>query len=180
MKKLSIVLVIAAAALLVNAPAQAKIGVGINWNAGIQDVMVLPIKMQSGLIIEPMVGFQKIDKNVNAGVGETDFSVGARIEKHSKSDGITPVFGGFAAVDLTSLDFPSTLVAADGDAKDSFTDFVFGVYVGGSVPVADMFDVVGTWGPAVTIIGSRVEGGDGATNFSTQASLVLRWWLWGE
>jgi hypothetical protein len=177
MKKLSIVLVIAVAALLVSAPAQAKIGVGINWNAAVENVMVLPIKMQSGLIIEPMVGFQKIDKNLNEGIGATEVVAGARIEKHSKMDGITPVFGGFAMIDLTSLDYPGDVPEG---VKDSYTDFAFGVYIGGSVPVADMFDVVGMWGPTVTIIGKRSDNGDSATNFSSQAQLVLRWWLWGE
>ncbi len=174
MKKLSIVLVIAAAALLVSAPAQAtNMGVGINWLGGGQDMMVLPIQMESGLIIEPMLGFQIVKD------GNKNFDFGARIEKHAKSDGITPLFGAFGVLEYTKLPSASSLVAAVGDYKKSYVDFALGVYLGGSVPVVDNFDVVGSWGPEITILTARQEGGKSTTVFSSQASLVLRWWVWG-
>jgi hypothetical protein len=175
MKKLSIVLVIAAAALLVSAPAKAAdMGVGINWLGNGQDLMVLPIKMESGLILEPMAGFQIVKD------GNKYFDFGARIEKHSKSDGITPLFGAFGLFEYTKFPDATTLIAATGDPKKSVIDFSLGVYVGGSVPVSEKFDVVGSWGPEVDILTSRFEGGKSSTVFRSQASLVLRWWLWGE
>jgi hypothetical protein len=174
MKKWGVVVAVAVlVAVAACDTAQSAIGVGVEWEGnGIAPMMLLPIKLSSGLIIEPMLAFQRLDPKGYA-VGGTEIVVGARIEKAMLASGTTPVFGGYALVDLTSPD------VSTGTAPDSYTDFQFGVFLGGSASLCDQVDIVGSWGPTVMVNGKRFSGGDSWTDFSSRASITFRWWLWG-
>ena len=179
MKKFGMILAVALVGVLaVSSSSQAVMGVGVDWfgTSSGDALMVLPIKMASGMIIEPMAGFAKINEHASeSGYGETYITVGLRVEKAQKQEGASALWGACAAVDLSSVDLPSGV-----EAKSSFTDFMFGVYLGGSVPIADGLDLTGRWGPKVEAIGKRSDNGDGATNFGSMASLTFRWWVFGN
>ena len=155
-------LVIVGAAIMVLAFAavsNAQMGVGVKWETGIPDIMTFPIMFGEGMVLQPMLGFESVSD------AYTEIEAGVSLEKHMR-EGTTPLFGGYAAIDMVSP-----------DEGDSWTNFGFGVFVGGSASLADNVDLVGQWGPSVTVLAE--EAGDATIVFSN-ASLTLRWWLWGE
>ncbi|HWO56366.1 MAG TPA: hypothetical protein VNN55_02245 [bacterium] len=189
MKKFAIAL-FALTLLSVAGTANAEMGVGVVWSGnGIVPNMVLPIKMASGLVIEPILGFDKSETDIpyidedevpaDFDLSITNIRAGVRVEKQMKMDGITPVFGGMAMIDLWS---PGGDLS---DEIDSWTNFSFGVYVGASAPLAEGVDLVGTWGPTITSFGEIKAADDdeivlqeSATNIGSTANLSLRFWIW--
>ncbi|MEW5701300.1 MAG: hypothetical protein AB1792_03625 [Candidatus Zixiibacteriota bacterium] len=205
MKKWGVLAAVAALAVVAaSGTAHGAMGVGVVWdgNGGITPNMVLPIQMESGLLIEPMLGFDKIDENyltiteTDGGgflaaqaktslVGSgTEIRAGVRVEKAAKMEGASPLIGGYGMLILGS---PDDYVEGGTTVKlDTYTDFSFGVFVGGSAPLANGVDIVGVWGPTVDMFGKRKASTEGleaetesATNFGSRASLSLRFWLWG-
>lgn len=155
-------LVVAGAAIMVLAIAgvgNAQMGVGVMWENGIPDVMALPIMFGEGVVLQPSLYFSSVSDLY------TQVEFGVSIEKQMR-EGTSPLFGGFAAVDLVSP-----------DVGNSWANFSFGAFVGGTASVADNLDLIGRWGPTVTVLAEEV--GD-ATIIGSDASLTLRWWLWGE
>ena len=174
MKKWGVVVAVAVlVAVAACDTAQSAIGVGVDWAGnGLVPMMILPIKLQSGLTIEPMLGFERLDPKGHSD-GGTTIDVGGRVSKAMSASGTTPVFGGYALVHLTTPD------VVTGTAPDSYTDFEIGVFLGGSASLGDKIDIVGSWGPTVTVNGKRSSDGDSSTDFDSRASITLRWWLWG-
>jgi len=181
--------ILAAAAIMAMAvsgsvQAQTTWGVGGLWTGGeFVPNVVIPIKMASGLVLSPMVGFD----NVSADTPSDELSAqssylweGTQIrfgligEKQTKLDGITPVFGAHAMVGLTS---------PDAEGLDSWTDFEIGAFFGGSVPVAENFDLVGAASLNVTLFGEQTAGDvilqPSITNIGTDFFAMFRWWIGG-
>lgn len=178
-----IVAVAAVAAVAVSGPAHSAIGVGVRWgqDAGLVPNMVLPVKMASGMIVEPEVGFASspISSGLTAATTAstrraTQIRLGVGVEKAMKSEGTSGLFGARALVHINTFsntDFKSRL------------DLAFGVYIGGTAKLADGVDIVGTWGPSVGITGkqkvkSSSAESDSQTSFGSTANLTIRFWLW--
>jgi hypothetical protein len=212
MKKWLVLGAVAAFAVLATGiTANAEMGVGVMWEGnGITPDMVLPIKLQSGLIISPIVGFSRHDLAGGAGLGTygeypvifdyvywepdgdpafTQFRIGVSVEKELMPGGTTALIGARGMLHMNS---PSDLFVwveddqGEGDYQelDSWMNIEFTVYLGGSASLTDDVDIVGAWGPTISMLGA-VDAGDqefipSATNFGSSAHIMLRWWLWGK
>lgn len=171
-----------------------NMGVGVMWTgSGVTPDMSLPIKLGDGsMILEPMVGFSLTSVSTpssssTAGANQdysnffegTRIRFGLNVEKQSKADGVTPLFGACAYVSMYSPD-------KDLSSLDSWTDIMFGAFLGGSAPIADNLDFVGMWGPKVTLYGEQKyrEGGatyyPKATEIATMAVFKIRWFVFGS
>ncbi|HUU46185.1 MAG TPA: hypothetical protein VM118_10685 [Acidobacteriota bacterium] len=169
------------AVLATGSVAQAEFGVGVKWTGnGITPNMVLPIKLQSGLVIEPSVGFVSV--SVDAGTTTTlaavdiddlmegtIFNVGVAVEKYMEMDGISPFFGADVQIQIGSP-----------EVGDSWTDFGFGLFLGGAAEITDKVEILGSWGPEVVLVGERHKDGPTATVIGSRANFGIRWWLWGQ
>jgi len=171
-----------------------NMGVGVNWTgSGVTPDMSLPIKLGDGsMILEPMVGFSLISVSTpsssTAASANQDYSnffegtrirFGLSVEKQSKPEGVTPLFGAFAYLSMFSPD-------KDFSSLDSWTDISFGAFLGGSAPIVNNLDFVGMWGPMVTLYGEQTfrEGGatayPKATEISSMAIFKVRWFVFGS
>jgi hypothetical protein len=161
-------LVVAAAAIMVLAAAgvgNAQMGVGVMWTSdGVPDVMTLPIMFGEGMVLQPMVGFI----SVSDGASYSEFHVGASFEKQMR-EGTSPLFGGRIMVEIGSP-----------DEGDGWTNFGIGAFLGGTASLADNLDIVGTWGPMLTMYAEESPVYTDATVISSQANITLRWWVFGE
>jgi hypothetical protein len=166
MKKLSVVLAgVAIVVMASGGAANAQMGVATMWTgSGVPDVMALPIMFGEGMVLQPMVAFVS---ESNSGTN-TDVGLGLSIEKQMR-EGTSPLFGGKAMVDIGSP-----------DVGDSWTNFGFGVFVGGTAQLGDNVDLVGQWGPSVYIYAKESPVYTDETVIQSEASITLRWWLWGE
>ena len=109
--------------------------------------------------------------------------VGVTVEKETNPGGLTALFGGGAMLHMFSTS--DVFVDTAGDIEpDGWMNFEFTVYIGGSAPLTDGVDIVGAWGPTISMLGKIEADGEeivsSATNFGSSAHLLLRWWLWGE
>jgi hypothetical protein len=166
MKKLSVVLAgVAIVVMASGGAANAQIGVGTMWTGGgVFDAMVLPIMFGEGMVLEPSAQVFSISN----GASFTEIGLGISIEKHMR-EGTSPLFGGMAMVDIGSP-----------DEGDSWTNFGFGVFIGGTAELGDNVDIVGKWGPTIGIYAEESPVYTDATVIQSEASITLRWWLWGE
>lgn len=170
MKKLSVVLAgVAIVVMATGGAANAQIGVGTMWQGnGVPQTMLLPIMFGEGMVLQPMASIF----SYSDGASFTDIGLGVSIEKHMR-EGTSPLFGGKVLVDIGSP-----------DEGDSWTNFAFGVFVGGTAELGDNVDLIGQWGPTVSIFDENspasIAGFSDATVIRSEASITLRWWLWGE
>ena len=164
------------AVMAAGSTANAAMGVGVKWGSnGASPEFVLPIKLASGMVIEPSLAFESVSSDAGSkqaasfsGDG-TAFRVGVAVEKYMDAVGAaSPLFGAKVMIDIGSP-----------DVGDSYTDIGFSLYVGGSAALADNLDIVGYWGPEVLLIGERSPNGPTSTIIGSRASLMVRWWLWG-
>jgi hypothetical protein len=114
-----------------------------------------------------LAGFNSID-----GLG-SEILVGGRFEKAMAGSGnAVPVFGLCADVLLGS---------PDADNLDSYTDILFGGFLGGRVEVVENFSIAGHMGLKVGMVGERFENDESSTNFGTFANIAIRYTgLWGN
>ena len=169
MKKFALTVVaIAFAAMLLTGSASAQMGVAVIWDGGgVAPIFALPIQMGEAMVIQPMAAFQWVaDKGPNPG---TAFMLGGSLEAHMGEGDTRGLFGGKVAVEITSP-----------KVGDSFTDFAIGAFIGGTAKLADNVSLVGQWGPTMTLVGKRVSGGDSYAMLSSDASITLRWWVFGN
>lgn len=182
-------LILTAAAIMVMAvagsvQAQSQWGVGAEWSGGsFTPNITIPIKLESGLVLTPMVGFSNFsvsddEGSLSAGSAQyydlfegTQIRIGLIAEKQSNPEGLTPLFGACAAVHINS---------PDADNVDSWTDFQFGGLFGGSAPVAEGLDFVGMLTLKVTMFGEGGFFGESATSIDTGVGAAFRWWIGGR
>ena len=166
-----------------------NMGVGLTYQgANLVPDLSLPIKMSGGsIVIEPLVGFSivSVDTPDNSSqaasanslaIEGTQFRFGASIEKQTNPGGTSPLFGGFARVNLTS---------PESDALDSWTDISFGAFIGGTAQLADNLEFLGFWGPQFTLNGERTSSSGSvlaasSTSIDSMAGFRLRWYVFGS
>lgn len=121
----------------------------------------------NGTTIDLLGGFNSID-----GLG-SEIIVGGRFERAMSGSGnAVPVIGLCADVKLGS---------PDDDELDSYTDILFGGFLGGRVEIVENFSVAGHMGVKVAMFGERFENDESSTNFGTFANIALRFTgLWGN
>ncbi|MBD3299054.1 MAG: hypothetical protein GF341_10395 [candidate division Zixibacteria bacterium] len=191
----AVLVLLGAAVMMVAAVGSAgaqNIGVGVEYTgSSVTPDMLLPIKLGDGsLILEPIVGLSIISvddpdegSSFSAGTDQfgfteegTQFRVGLGLEKQTDPGNTSPLFGGFARVHLTS---------PESDNVDSWTDFVFGVYLGGVASLTDNMEIQGFWGPTFTMFGEKTDSdGDvfspSVTRIDSRAGFKLRWFVFGS
>jgi hypothetical protein len=193
MKKWLVLGAVAMFAVMAAGSAQAEIGVGILWNGGyLMPDMTLPISLESGIVIMPQVGFLNTEDFSYMGgtpVGDntpkfTQIRFGGGVEKQTMPGGTTPVFGGYVQAMLNSFSDLEYGTGGDAEEFDSRFDVVFGLYVGGSAALGDNVDIVGLWGPQIYMTGEQTAGDEviweSSTEIGSSASIMFRWWLWGQ
>ena len=170
MKKFGIVVTTAALAILATtAVASAQMGVAVMWEqGGVVPVFALPITVGDGMVIQPVAAFEWVaDDGPNPG---SAFLLGLGIEKHMMEGDTRPLIGAQVAVSINSP-----------KVGDSYTNFGVGVFLGGTAKLADNVSLVGQWGPAITIVGEKGSpSGKSYATVSSQASITLRWWVFGN
>ena len=171
-----------------------NMGVGLVWSGGgVVPDMSLPIKMGDGsLVLEPMVGLDitSVDTPSSTSAASanqsyqfdfegTRFRVGLTVEKQTNPGTVTPLFGAGAFLAMFSPD-------TDFSPLDSWTNFSFMGFIGGSAELTDNLEFVGMWGPQVTFYGEQTfkDGGatasPKATEISSMAAFRLRWYVFGS
>ncbi|GAB4317423.1 MAG: hypothetical protein Kow0074_06020 [Candidatus Zixiibacteriota bacterium] len=186
------VLVLAAAAMMlagaVGTAGAQNIGVGVLYSgSSLVPDMLLPIKLGDGsLILEPQLGLSIVSvddpesssmaASANTlGIEGTQIRFGASLEKQTNPGSTSPLFGGFARVSLTS---------PDAEGLDSWTDFTFGVFLGGTAELASNLEFQGFWGPMFTLNGEHTAGDavltPSSTSIDSMAGFRLRWFVFGS
>jgi hypothetical protein len=190
MKKWLVLGAVAVFAVLAAGSAKAEIGVGVIWDGGfLVPDMALPISMESGLVITPILGFLNTEDfyfptSITAEDDPvpklTQIRFGVMVEKQTMPGGTTPVFGGYARAHMNSY----SDLQVGGEDVDSRFDMRFGVFVGGSAALGDNVDIVGMWGPEITMFGEQKAGDlvvtESSTDIGSTARIMFRWWLWGQ
>jgi hypothetical protein len=169
MKKFGIVVTTVALAILATtAVASAQLGVAVMWKAdGVAPIFALPIQMGDAMVIQPMAAFYwGADDSPNPG---TALMLGGSLEAHMGEGDTRGLFGGKVAVEIGS--------PKEGD---SYTDFHIGAFIGGTAKLADNVALVGQWGPTMTMIGKRSSLGKSYAVINSDASITLRWWVFGN
>ncbi len=169
MKKFGIVATVAALAVLATTGvAGAQMGVAAIWSGGgVVPIMALPIHVGDAMVIQPMAGFDWVaDKGPNPG---SAFMVGGSLEAQFGGEETKALFGGKVTVDITSP-----------KVGDSYTDFHIGAFLGGTAKLSDNVSLVGQWGPTMTMVGKRSSNGESYATVSSDASITLRWWVFGN
>jgi len=186
MKKL--VLICAATVLglfAVAGSAHAEAGVGTVWYYGsiIPDITI-PIKMESGMIIEPRLGFT----NISYDEGSSDLAAGSVYSYGGTSiragvSGEFP-FGEGTANPMLGACVGVENVSPDNDVLDSWTNFFVDAFVGGTASLTDGLDAGVRAGAEVWLYGEQTAGDivvqPSATEIGTFVQFFMRWWLWGQ
>lgn len=171
MKRFGIIATTVALAILAtSAVASAQMGVAVMWQGtGIPSIFALPIEFGEGMVLQPFAGFNWVsDKGPGAGSAVT---LGASFEKGFGTGDTHPLFGGKVAVHINSP-----------KGYDSYTDFGVGVFLGGSAKLADNVTLVGQWGPMLTAFSKKSPNslGDDWVEVNSEASITLRWFVFGK
>lgn len=169
MKKFGIVVATVALAILATtAVANAQLGVAVMWEgSGVAPVFALPIAVGEAMVIQPMAGVYWVgDKGPNPG---SVFMLGGSLEAHFGGGDTKGLFGGKLFVDFGSP-----------KGGDSFTDISLGAFLGGSAKLGENLSLVGQWGPTLTLVGKRTANGENYSTISSDASITLRWWVFGD
>lgn len=171
-----------AVALLVAAPAaQAQMGIGVLWNAsglpsggsywstngGIVPMMVFPIMIGEGLVLQPMLGGTSVGFGDSGSRDWLELRLGGMAEYHFGSKDVTPLFGAKGLLVVNAI-----------EDRDGWTDISLGVFLGATANVVDNVSIVGQWGPTYKFFAKDSPGGD-RTEGGTEVSLTLRWWVFG-
>ncbi len=187
----AVLVLLGAAVMMVGAVGSAgaqNIGIGLEYTgSNITPDMLLPIKLGDGsLILEPLVGLSIVsvddpdDESFAAAANSlsiegTQLRFGASLEKQTDPGNTSPLFGGFARVMLTS---------PEAEGLDSWTDFMFGAYIGGTAELANNLEFQGFWGPTFTLFGERTAGDivtqPSSTRIDSRAGFRLRWFVFGS
>ena len=161
-------LVVAAAAIMVLAASgvsNAQMGVGVMWTGdGVADAMALPIALGEDMVLQPMARFFSLSD----GASYSEFGLGLSLEKRMR-EGTSPLFGGKVLVEIGSP-----------DEGDGWTNFGIGAFLGGTASLADNLDIVGVWGPTLYMYAEESPIFTDASVITSEASLTLRWWVFGE
>jgi hypothetical protein len=171
MKRFGIIATTVALAILAtSAVASAQMGVAAMWTgSGIAPIMALPIAFGEGMVLQPMVGIHWESDKGQYFPG-TAITLGSSFEKGFGTGDTHPLFGGKLAVDIYSP-----------KVGDSWTNFNVGVFLGGSAKLADNVTLVGQWGPTITAYGKKgTISGESYTTLDSEASITLRWWVFGN
>ncbi|HEX9750695.1 MAG TPA: hypothetical protein VGB22_05345 [candidate division Zixibacteria bacterium] len=187
MKKL--VLICAATVLglfAIAGSAHAGAGVGATWYYGsiIPDITI-PIKMESGMIIEPRLGFTNIsyDEGSSSQAAGSVYSYGGTAIRLGVS-GEFPFGEATAAHPMIGACVGVQNISPDVEGLDSWTDFFVDAFVGGTASLTDGCDAGVRAGVELWMYGEQKAGDvvvePSATEIATFVQFFMRWWLWGQ